>query len=118
MCQNLFVSFLKNLFGNSPKMSPDDMVRDALRKEGDNGTKIRTVDHLAYFKTMDATQAFMEWVMANGYTISPTNHEFGVEFVRECAIAGPEFDRELSMLRSKVKSMKGDYDGWASPVAK
>ena len=99
-------------------MSPDEMVRDALRKEGDNGTKIRTVDHLAYFKTMDSTQAFMEWVMEKGYTISPTNHEFGVEFVRDCAVVGPAFESELAMLRSKVKSLKGEYNGWGCPVAK
>ncbi len=117
MCQNLTMSFLNKLFGGA-KTNPDDQVRDALRKEGDNGTKTRTVDHLAYFKTMDATQAFMEWVMEKGYTISPSNHEFGVGFVRDSAVAGPAFDSELAMLRSKVKSLKGDYDGWGCPVAK
>lgn len=111
------MSFLEKLLGKK-KTSPDDDVRNALRSEGDNGTKIRTVDHLAYFKTMEATQAFMEWVMANGYTLNNSNHEFGVGFVRDCAVAGPEFDREVAVLTSKVKSMKGEYDGWGCPVTR
>jgi regulator of RNase E activity RraB len=111
------MSFLDKLLGKN-KTNPDDTIRMTLRQNGDNGTKPRVVEHLAYFKTMDATQAFMEWVMANGYTLDNSNHEFGVKFVKECVVAGQTFDSELAMLRSKVKGMKGEYDGWGCPVTR
>ena len=118
LCQNLIMSFLDRLLGKSPKKSPDDLVRDALRKEGDNGTKIRSVDHLAYFKTMDATQEFMQWAIDNGYTLSAGNHEFGVGFCRDSAVVGTAFDNELATIHKKIKSLKGEYDGWGCPVTK
>jgi hypothetical protein len=111
------MSFLDKLFGKS-KAIPDDQVRAALRQQGDPGTKPRMVDHLAYFKTMDSTQAFMQWVIDNGYTISPNNHEFGVEFCKESPIVGQAFENDLAVIKGKVKSLKGDYDGWGCPVTK
>lgn len=111
------MSFLDKLFGKS-RPNPDDAVREALRQQGDDGTKARPVEHLAYFKTMDATQAFMDFVLERGYTLDNSNHEFGVLFVRECAVVGSAFDSELAMLLSKVKSLKGDYDGWGCVVVK
>ena len=93
-------------------------MRMTLRQQGDNGTKVRSVEHLAYFKTMDSTQAFMDFVLANGYTLDNSNHEFGVKFVREAAVVGSAFESELSMLRSKVKSLKGEYESWGSRVTR
>ena len=106
------MSFLDKLFGKS-KQNPDDTVRMALRQQGDNGTKARQVEHLAYFKTMDSTQAFMNFVLENGYTLDNSNHEFGVKFVRDAVVAGTAFASELATLRGKVKSLKGEYDGWS-----
>ena len=111
------MSFLDKLFGKS-KQNPDDVMRMTLRQQGDNGTKVRSVEHLAYFKTMDSTQAFMDFVLANGYTLDNSNHEFGVKFVREAAVVGSAFESELSMLRSKVKSLKGEYESWGSRVTR
>lgn len=111
------MSFLKNLFGGS-KPNPNDEVRAALSRQGDNGSKPRQVDHLAYFKTMDSTQAFMQWVMDNGYTICPHNHEFGIKFCKESPIIGIAFDNDLATIKNKVKSLKGEYDGWGCPVTK
>ena len=111
------MSFLDKLFGKS-KQNPDDVMRMTLRQQGDNGTKVRSVEHLAYFKTMDSTQAFMDFVLANGYTLDNSNHEFGVKFVREAAVVGSTFESELSMLRSKVKSLKGEYESWGSRVTR
>ena len=111
------MSFLDKILGKS-KPNPDDVMRMSLRQQGDNGTKVRPVEHLAYFKTMESTQAFMDFVMANGYTLDNSNHEFGVKFVREAAVVGTAFDSELSMLRSKVRSLKGEYESWGSRVTK
>lgn len=112
------MSFLKNLFSGGQKPDPDELVRIELRKLGDNCTKPRPVDHLAYFKTMDSTQAFMDYVILRGYTLSSTNHEFGVGFVKDSPVIGVAFDQELKVLRSKIKELKGDYDGWGCPAIK
>lgn len=45
-----FFDKLKSKFSGG-QLSPDDLVRKMLMEHGDDGRKIRTVDHLAYFKT-------------------------------------------------------------------
>ena len=107
------MSFLGKLFGSGQsKPDFDEAVRIELRKLGDSGAKPRDVDHQAYFKTMDSTQKFMDFVISKGFTLTGGNHEFGVGFVKESPVIGTAFEQDLKMIRAKVKELKGDYDGW------
>jgi hypothetical protein len=113
------MSFFGKLFGGGQsKPDFDELVRIELRKVGDSGAKPRVVDHLAYFKTMDSTKQFMDFVISKGYTLAATNHEFGVGFCKESPVIGSAFEQDLKMIRAEIKELKGDYDGWGCPAVK
>ena len=112
------MSILKKLFGKSQKMHPDDAVRMALAKNGDDGSKVRLVDHFAYFKNELDTATYMTFVQDRGYMVDLSAEEFGVNFKKEASVASPEFDMEIAILTVKAAELKGEYDGWGCPVTK
>ncbi|MBI1333889.1 MAG: hypothetical protein GC165_13530 [Armatimonadetes bacterium] len=96
---------------------PDDVIRQTLLQHGDDGTKLRTVDHLAYFGSQHDQAAYMTFVQENGFTLGDCDDDFSVAFTKESAVVGEEFDREIAALELKAMELNGDYDGWGCPVA-
>ena len=114
-----FLDKIKGAFKRKPK-NPDDMVRYILAGHGDDGTKLRTVDHLAIFETEHEAAAYMTLVLDRGYDIRDNEvsaYEHGVEFNKDSAVVGKEFDDELMLLRVQAARLNGTYDGWGCPVA-
>lgn len=97
--------------------NPDDAVRAVLLSHGDDGTKSRVVDHLAYFETQHEAAAYMTFVQDLGFTLGEANQENGVAFTKDSPVVGQIFDDELTSLRVKAIELNGQYDGWGCPLA-
>ena len=114
---SLFEKIVGKLKGRS--QSPDDAVRANLYKHGDDGTKVRTVDHLAYFNTPSEADAYRDFVLQRGYTLEPRGEEYNeVAFTKDASVAGPEFDIKIQLLTLTAERLGGDYDGWGCVVVK
>ena len=112
------MSFLDKLRAKfAPAQHPDAVVRATLRQHGDDGTKVRTVDHLAYFQNQHDMSAYMTFVHDLGFTLQDSVHEFAVAFTKDTPVVEADFDRELAIIQAKAKALNGEYDGWGCPVA-
>ena len=100
------------------KQSPDDLVRAGLLRNGDNLSKIRTVDHFAIFKSVAQAEYYKEFVTSRGYTIVSATEPFFVDFTKESLVVGEQFDHEIRMLENYAVQLGGEYDGWGSPIVK
>ena len=95
------------------------MVRANLLQHGDDGTKPRTVDHLAYFNTPAEADQYREIITQRGYTLESRGEEYNeVAFTKDSSVVGPVFDDEIAYLTVTASRLNGDYDGWGCVVAK
>ncbi len=97
----------------------DLRVLDALAKEGDDGTTVRQVDHWAYFREPDATQAFGSWLAERGYRVDSIEVDDGrhrIRFFHETAVDLESITRHSIALRRKAVALGGEYDGWETAV--
>lgn len=94
----------------------DERMRDTLREQGDDGTRSRMVDHIAYFNSQEEAETFVAFLREHGYESEEPDDEFSVSFTRESSVVGDEFESELSALRSKAYELGGQYDGWGCTV--
>lgn len=77
----------------------NDLVRQALRKEGDDGLGPRHVDHWAFPASGGISQAEMIAAMQKkGFEAEPSAGNGGVRFGHVVAVAGVEFDALTLML--------------------
>jgi len=113
------VSFLKKIQAKLRPANddPDASLRKLLSDQGDDGSKERPVDHLAYFNSEEDSSAFAAYVLSQGFVVGEIDEEFGVSFTKTSSVVGEEFDQELATLREKADAMNGQYDGWGCPVS-
>ena len=97
--------------------SENDHVRAALSTHGDNGTKVREVNHYAYFKSAAPASEFTTWVRARGYDARPAAAKDGVVFTNHREVASVAFDDEVEVLKLEVTRLGGEYDGWECALA-
>ena len=100
----------------------DLRVIDALKKEGDDGTAPRQVDHWVYFESEAATSPFLKWALDERFTHDKANShnvDDGKYCLRLCH-EGPATINSISArtiaLRRKALEHGGDYDGWETFV--
>jgi hypothetical protein len=93
---------------------------------GDDGTKPRPVDHLAFFETEGAARAAADELREKGFTIDDVAQDegeadepepWGVAFSREDSLAGGRADEFTAEVLDVVLGREGVYDGWGAPNA-
>lgn len=101
----------------------DLRVLDQLREHGDALTAPRRVDHLAYFTTEGAADAFAAWVGDEGFAVdevvpaSDAGDRSGLFCVRFCVDQVPTLgDLRSVELRRACAERGGEYDGWGCTV--
>ena len=91
-------------------------MRAILQDQGDDGTKPRLVNHLAYFNTSEDAASFSEYIKAEGYTLEKSPEQDAVAFSLVSPVSGDSFDQAIQLLKEKADELDGQYDGWGCPV--
>ena len=98
----------------------DLRVIEALRKESDDGSVPRIVDHWAYFPSDAACEMFCDWLRERGYRLAPNrpvkDRTFGVAFSHKGTVQLEEIGRHTIPLRRRAAELGGEYDGWETEV--
>ena len=95
-----------------------------LQKAGDNFEKERLIDHVAYFRTEQDRECFIQFVISKNYKITvkektdqPEN-PFRVGFSRIDKLTLYPLSELTLELNRQAKLCKGDYDGWETVVVR
>lgn len=91
-------------------------MRTILQEQGDDGTKPRLVNHLAYFNTSEDAAAFSKYVKGEGYKLEKSPEQDAVAFSLVSPVSGEAFDDAIQRLKEKADELDGQYDGWGCPV--
>lgn len=99
----------------------DKKVIEQLKKHGDNCAAIRDVDHYAYFPTHEKATQFVDWLAANGYSVSDDEphaceESFGVSFVVQSRADLESISAHTFRFSEKAFELGGEYDGWGCEV--
>jgi len=99
-------------------------VVDGLRKEGDDLSKPRPVDHFLYFPDARSRQAFLSQAREMGFQLlgklpeaKPRDLPFGLSIVREDFVHPPHcIDDFVAKLMNLAEQYEGEYDGWGCEI--
>jgi hypothetical protein len=97
-------------------LHPDDKMRHVLEQQGDDGTAVRKVDHLAYFADDGDLALYSQFVTERGYVILDPPDDDAIAFTKESSVIGVEFEAEIEKLRTKAIELDGQYDGWGCTI--
>jgi hypothetical protein len=97
-------------------------VLEALKKEGDDGSASRQIDHWAYFPSLATAEQFSQWVEQQGYAAkgadAAADGKFRVCFTHEGKAQWPDISSHTIRLRRMASELGGEYDGWETMVHK
>ncbi len=97
-------------------------VIEALRKQGDEGTASRQIDHWAYFPSHDTVEEFSQWLRERGYNLDGSDPaddgKICVRFRHEGTVQLADITSHTIALQRRASELGGDYDGWETPVCK
>src|SRR5215831_905546 len=116
--------YWKDLFPSDDDMQimTDLELLEVLRKEGDNGTASRQIDHWAYFSSSAAAQQFSHWVQARGYGLDQVDttddEKFCVRFFHVGTCEFADISSHSLALRRSARELRGEYDGWETLVCR
>jgi uncharacterized protein (TIGR01619 family) len=99
---------------------------DALKKKGDELKKPRKIEHLFYFRTVAARQAFLKAMDLPGFTIDEIpvertelgDYGFRLVLSRSDIPEQPDIDRISVYFRELSTKNNGHYEGWQTYVIK
>ncbi len=94
-------------------------VNDSLTVHGDDLSKPRTIDHLAYLPSVGAAETLRDYLRKQGFAVGEPKVEgssIGVSFER--INAPDQMDDVVIPIARRVRDLGGDYDGWGCEVAK
>jgi Regulator of ribonuclease activity B/Family of unknown function (DUF695) len=100
----------------------DQKVLRQLAENGDIATKVRKVDHWAYFPTRQAADEFAKWAEENGYSnvevaaAEDANLPFVVRSSHDGTMLPDDISRHALELHQKAQALNGTYDGWETAV--
>lgn len=106
------------------QMINDSKVVEALKKSGDLAQIKRRIDHWAYFKSKSNAEAFIDWVVEQGFSLESmdqTRSSSGDWMVQFHRLDSPELytiNGITYSLRHKAIELEGEYDGWETSVVK
>lgn len=95
-------------------------VVEALAKKGDSGSRLREVDHWAFFETEASCRAFVASAEGHGFSVrvppSEQGGQFFVKMGREDTVELEHIHQVNMQLHDLAEEHGGTYDGWESPV--
>jgi hypothetical protein len=98
----------------------DLRVLEHSEKRGDNLTLSRRIDHWAYFPSRGVAEEFSQWLEGEAYvsvTLHPSDDDrICVHFSHEGSLRLEDITRHTIALRRKASELKGEYDGWETPI--
>ena len=113
---------LFSLFGCSKKPDPDDSVLIQLKKAGSDLSKPHKIEFFLYFPTQSAAEQAAPRLRGGGFQVEVRPAAKGNDWL---CFATKTMIPELSALQqirrdfgSLAAPLKGDYDGWGTPVEK
>lgn len=98
----------------------NEKIRAVLRAQGDNGAMRRKVVHSAHFPSSALLEAFNTRMVDDGYQVEHRSKipdksgKWTIVFSQDQAPV--VMDIRTWHLRTTVAELKGEYDGWESPV--
>jgi hypothetical protein len=100
----------------------DMKVLEVLRKEGDDATISRQIQHWAYFPERTDADRFAAWAGEQGYRVNPVseakNGQFAVSYFHEGTMELTDITSHSIRSNRAAKEFRGSYDGWETPVCK
>ncbi len=85
-------------------------------------TTARTIDHFAYFESLEQAQAAATALTAQGFTTDEIDRradgKFGLKFHRDDRLDEGQPDAFVATVLDIILPLDGDYDGWGCPVVK
>lgn len=102
----------------------DQNVLRQLADAGDIATKVRQVDHWAYFPTQEAADAFAAWAVENGYSnvavaeaaAAAADLPLVVRSSHEGTMLADDISRHTLAQFRRADELGGSYDGWETMV--
>ncbi|HKD23715.1 MAG TPA: ribonuclease E inhibitor RraB [Rhizomicrobium sp.] len=104
--------------------SKNKQVLDQLKQAGDSFTKVREIDHFAYFPDQVRRMAFVTKSQAMGLRLRNMSengrsvHRYGVQLVQADIPTGQAMNDVTSKLANLAEACGGEYDGWGCPVVR
>jgi uncharacterized protein (TIGR01619 family) len=99
----------------------NNMIRDALKEDGDDGTVARIIEHWAYFEAPQSADHFADWLREHGFetiNLSTEPNDEGNWVVQfEGSDAPSEIDSMTWAFKQTALGMGGYYDGWETGLA-
>ncbi|MEZ4772509.1 MAG: DUF695 domain-containing protein [Bacteroidia bacterium] len=99
-------------------------VIDNLKKEGDDLSDPREIEHYLYFPTRELREAFEEKaesenfrIISRNYDSGETENPYGLVIAREDKIDPQIMDEIVMFLVLKSAEEKGEYDGWGTGLS-
>jgi len=100
----------------------DVELLEILRKQGDDGSPSRQIQHWAYFPAKTDAGRFAAWAGEQGYQVKPMSEskdgQFVVSFFHEGVLELTEITSHSIRLNRTAKEYHGSYDGWETPVCR
>jgi len=102
----------------------DLRVIERLEKDGDDGSKVRKVDHWAYFEDQTTAQPFIDWAVKDRFLFeSEHSHitdegKYCVRLIHHGTIKIGDISSHTIALRRKASEFGGEYDGWETEIIK
>lgn len=94
-------------------------VIDSLTHHGDDLSKPRTIDHMAYVPNMEAAKALTNYLRNQGFIVEEPRVDgssVGVSFKRTNTPG--QMDETVIPIARQVQELGGEYDGWGCEVVK
>lgn len=102
----------------------EDLI-EHLKKQGDDFTKVRTVDFAATFQSALQRDKFVSEVTAIGFAVLPFTDEeredkgtYWCECTRDTNLIPADFFPLCAQFRKLCIKFEGFFDGWATPLGK
>ena len=97
-------------------------VIDCLKRDGDDGSAARKVDHWVYFSNRGASVDFVIWAENDRFTLEPEysgerdDGSYCVRLFHHGTLKIGDISSHTIALRRKASEHGGEYDGWEAPV--
>ena len=102
----------------------DGMVLEALRKDGDDLSRPRQVDHWLFFDNAEACGAVADLLVADGFTVvdrrgpDEDNDQWTLHVCRRDSVQPEDITPLTVSLLHLANEHGGEYDGWETSVEK
>jgi hypothetical protein len=106
------------------QITENDLIRELLKRNGDNLTAEREIDHWAYFPDRASRDSFINKALNLGFMLrarikpEKNNPSYGAQVYTVGRPSFPEVDQQNLALFDLAAMLGGNYDGWDTWVVR